>query len=183
MAQYEKQMIKYHCDKDTNEEIIENPTLAPGQKTIVMVVHDECCFSAHDGRKYLWIEGDKGHNRKKGQGKSIMVSEFLCECHGHMKITPDQATQFNYTGADLVARVIIHPGANDDGYWKNEDVAKQLRDTNIPIFNIIHPPETFQGLFCFDHSSNHKSYAPDALITTHLNVSDGGVRLETGDIF
>ncbi len=75
-----------------------------------------------------------------------------------------------------IARVIIHPGANDDGYWKNEHVVAQLRDTVIPIFNILHPPDMYQGVFCFDNSRNHGYYAPDALIASNLNVSDGGSR-------
>lgn len=73
-------------------------------------------------------------------------------------------------------RVTIHPGANDDGYWTSANVAEQLRNTIIPIFNILHPNDEFQGLFCFDNSSNHQCFAPDALVTMNLNVSDGGTK-------
>lgn len=178
MLEYEARMIKYAHDETTEHETEIPPTLRPGEKTLVMVVHDECCFNCNDGKKRMWIEEGKGHLRKKGKGKSIMVSEFLCECHGHMRITADQARANNLDPMKLIARTIIHPGAKDDGYWTNEDVAKQLLEITIPIFNILHPPEQFQALFCFDNSSNHGSYSPDALTTTILNVSDGGSKIK-----
>jgi hypothetical protein len=110
-----------------------------------------------------------------------MVSEFLCECHGHLKLTHEQALQHNIgvnngivDESKIIARVIIHPGANDDGYWTNEHVAQQLRDTVIPIFNVLHPECI--GLFAFDNSSNHGCYAPDALLTRNLNIKDGGAK-------
>lgn len=138
MLEYENRMVKYIVCNVTGEETTQNPTLEPNKKISVMVVHDECCFSSHDGRKYLWVEGDKGHIRKKGQGKSIMVSEFLYECHGHMRISLEQATENGIdpgeNNCNLIARFVIHPGQNDDGYWKNEDVARQLRDSVILIF-------------------------------------------------
>ncbi len=63
-----------------------------------------------------------------------MVSEFLCECHGHIRITQDEATQNNLNST--IARVIIHPGANDDGYWKNEHVAAQFLTSSIHLTGI-----------------------------------------------
>ena len=115
---------------------VEEPTLVDGQTEIVMVVHDECCFSAHDGKDKVWAL--RGHEpiKKKGEGKSIMISEFLCECHGHLRITEDQAREKNvFIKLDgtvdkdkLVARQTLHIGANDEGYWTNAHLAAQLKD-------------------------------------------------------
>ena len=32
----------------------------------------------------IWMDEDRNVLRPKGSGRSIMVSEFLCECHGLM---------------------------------------------------------------------------------------------------
>jgi hypothetical protein len=53
-------------------------------------------------------------------------------------------------------------------------VAQQLKYQAIPIFNILHPDST--AIFYFDNSSNHQTFAPDALLIRNLNVSDGGAR-------
>jgi hypothetical protein len=63
-------------------------------------------------------EADREPIPKKGNGKTIMVSEFLCECHGHMRITFQQAIDHNFAVREngqvddtkLTARVIITPG-------------------------------------------------------------------------
>ena len=53
-------------------------------------------------------------------------------------------------------------------------MAQQLKYQAIPIFNILHPDST--AIFYFDNSSNHQTFAPDALLIRNLNVSDGGAR-------
>jgi hypothetical protein len=119
-----------------------------------------------------------------------MVSDFKCECHGHLRITEEIAREHNYgllpvdpahpeavpeVNKDMLhVLVIITPGKNDDGYWKNEHLKKQLEEKAIPLFNILHP--NCQALFAFDNSSNHGRYAPDALRVKNLNVSDGGAK-------
>ena len=35
------------------------PDLADGDKPLIMVVHDESCFSAHDGKSQMWTENGK----------------------------------------------------------------------------------------------------------------------------
>ncbi|OAD65386.1 hypothetical protein PHYBLDRAFT_153472 [Phycomyces blakesleeanus NRRL 1555(-)] len=46
------------------------------QKKLVIVTHDESTFYAHDGKVDMWLEEGESHIRKKGQGRSLMVSEF-----------------------------------------------------------------------------------------------------------
>ena len=89
-----------------------------------------------------------------------MVSEFLCECHGRLQID------------GMEARDIIKVGANYDGYWKNEDLAKSLKEKAIHIFEKVHP--NCKAIFCFDNSQNHHAVAPDGLCANKLNLGDGG---------
>ena len=57
-------------------------TQPDSERKIVLVTHDESCFSSNDGRKTIWLDQDHNILRPKGEGRSIMVSAFLCECHG-----------------------------------------------------------------------------------------------------
>lgn len=138
---------------DSNAEMIWN--VQENQSKHVLVVHDESVFYANDGRRMIWKEAFESILRKKSLGSSIMVSEFLCECHGPMKNV----------------RKIIKPGKNRDGYWTGADVVQQARDA-VKEFERLHPGCV--AVFSFDQSQNHCSYADDALLVSRLNLSDGG---------
>jgi hypothetical protein len=112
--------------------------------------------------------------------RSVMVSQFLCQCRGAMEITlSDQLLcQFpSLSGVpdDKVESLkVIKPGKNADGYWTNKDLVLQVKWTQI-FFEILHPGSV--ALFAFDNSQNHKVMAPDALLASRLNLSDGGVNV------
>src|SRR5689334_10497344 len=167
MESYEKRMFKYVGD-DCETTI--RPELDDGARPLVLVVQDESCFAANDGRKSVWMEDGKPKLRPKGQGRVIMVSEFLCECHGRLKLSDEDHILYPLLPAE--ATVIIKPGAGSK-YWDNEDLVNQLKTKVIPIFKILHPDS--DGLFVFDNSMNHHAKAPDALVARNLNLSDGGV--------
>ncbi|CAJ0751954.1 753_t:CDS:2, partial [Entrophospora sp. SA101] len=59
------------------------------------------------------------------------------------------------------ACVIIHPGANNEGYWNCDKMAKQLKEKAIPIFEAI---------------TNHGAYASDALLVNKMNLNPGGIQ-------
>ena len=153
------------------------PALAHGERKLVLVTHDETTFDSNEGKKKVWIENGKQHLRPKGAGKSIMVSQFMCLCHGHMEIEVTEDLLARYPSLDapvgfVVATLrIIKPGKNSDGWWTNQDLVEQLKRT-IVLFEILHPDCV--ALFAFDNSSNHHKYAPDALRVRNLNKSDGG---------
>ena len=77
----EKFMEKYGGD-DMN--IVEPPELSQGEKRHVLVVHDESLFYSNDGVSSMWVHPKHPPLRKKGKGRCIMLSEFLCECHGRL---------------------------------------------------------------------------------------------------
>jgi hypothetical protein len=155
MLEYRKRMTIFSSSSD----LTIAPRLTDNEKEIVWVVQDECVFASNDARKCVWMEDGKPPIRPKGDGKVIMVSEFLCPCHGRMKWEGKETTE------------IITPGANNDGYWDNKDVVKQLTEKVIPIFNKLHPNK--MALFAFDNSTNHQAKAEDALIINRLKLSDG----------
>jgi len=102
MLEYEKKMSQF-VDGEERE-----PNLEEGEKKIVQVTHDESCFYSNDGKKELWLEEGEVILRKKGEGRSYMVSGFLCPCHGGMS--------YKY----------IAPGKNRDGYWTSKEMIEHV---------------------------------------------------------
>jgi hypothetical protein len=153
-----------------------NPTLENGQKLHIVVTHDESTFYANDGRQKMWLPEYEQPLIPKGLGGSIMVSDYLCETIGRLKLD-DARMQIN---SDLPpdqqipkeACVIIHPGANNEGYWDCDKMSKQLKEKAIPIFEAMHPGCV--AVFAFDNSTNHRAYASDALLVSRMNLNPGG---------
>lgn len=137
------------------------PQLNDGNIQHVFVTHDESTFYANDYQKYAWVENDESYCLPKSQGRSLMVSEFQCPCHGTMR---------GYVnGKYLTSRVIFYAGAQYQGYWKCEHMLAQLKDQVIPLFKILHPGMI--GVFLFDQSNNHKAFSEDALIANNMNMN------------
>ena len=132
--QYEKRMFQY--EGDFMEKVI-LPSMGRAELPVVLVTHAESCFSSHDGRDFVSLDENNNPTRAKGNGRSIMVSPFLCECHGILKLNKEQKKQSSQVPAD--STVIIKPGSNAEGYWKNANLVKQLVDKAFPIFKILHP--------------------------------------------
>ena len=167
MQGYEKRMPQYVGDE--METVIE-PELSGDEKRLILVTHDESCFSSNDGRKTIWMDKDRNVLRPKGDGRSIMVSAFLCECHGLLQLTPELAQK--HPDIPKESYVVIKPGKNGDGYWKNSDLVLQLEQRVIPIFKILHPGD--DALFMFDNSQNHHALPPDALNAKVLPLKNNG---------
>ena len=162
MVALRRRMETYDIDDVT---IVVPPVDAPTAeyKRLVMVTHDECTFYANDGKNVLWLRDDETVLRNKNPGRSIMVSEFQCPCHGTMRGIVKDAN-----GNDVAAtsRQLFFAGGKQDGWWTSDNLVAQLKDQAIPLFEQMHPG--CQGVFLFDQSSNHKAWARDALVATRL---------------
>jgi hypothetical protein len=102
--------------KPSNDDImiLEEPVLDVNEKRHILITHDESVFYANDGKKTFW--GPAGHQplRKKGTGLSLHVSDFLTEVDGRLKFEEEEAC------------VMMKPGINRDGWWKTDDLIKQV---------------------------------------------------------
>ena len=135
-------------------------TLGPGVKPILWAVHDECICDSCGGRKSPWVE--EGHPpMQPKRGESAMIIAFL--------------TPYGVTPADYV---VMEPGKNKDGYWCNRVLIEQL-ETWLPTLEGRFP--CFQIVIQFGNSGNHGFFAPDALIASRLNLSDGYPDLTESD--
>ena len=83
MSELEKLMPVFDGD---NMEIETWPELPSGGKPHILVTHDECVFSSYDGMPMCWMPKCEQPLRKKGQGRSLHVSEFLTDVCGRLKL-------------------------------------------------------------------------------------------------
>jgi hypothetical protein len=154
--------------------------LDPGGKKLVLITHDETCFDSNDSKRSIWLEGENHALRPKGSGRSLMVSQFLCQCHGQMEVIVTEAMSAECTelkgleGMKYESLRTIKPGKNADGYWTNKDLVEQTKAVQI-LFKILHPDCI--AVAAFDNSQNHNAMAPDALVASRLNLSDGGAHV------
>jgi hypothetical protein len=56
---------------------------------------------------------------------------------------------------------------------------KHTKEIVIPIFKYAFP--NFEALFAFDNSSNHSSFAHDALLASTINLLPGGKQSKMRD--
>ena len=131
---------------------------------VVWITHDESVFYANDDGGKGWCNSMNPDLHKKGKGRSIMVSDFLCPCHGRL---------YNMEGEHKVfVTRVLHIGKNNEGDWTNEDVIKQVTEVVLSAFSTMHLGAL--GLFTFDQSTNHAAFSKDALRATSMNMKPGG---------
>ncbi|PKY59599.1 hypothetical protein RhiirA4_430523 [Rhizophagus irregularis] len=155
-----------------------DPTLDENEKLHILVTHDETTFQSNDGLKSGWMPNGEQPLRKKGQGRSIHISDFLTDTIGRLKLNNDQIKE---VGNSMYheARVIINPGKNFDGWWNIDKLLEQIVNRAIPIFEKTHPGAI--AVFAFDNSSSHGKYADNALNANHMNLNPGGKQAKLRD--
>jgi hypothetical protein len=166
MVEYERRVG--HWDGAMEDEDYVAPQLTPGERRLIVVTHDESIFYSNEAVSVIWEEDGHNHLRPKSRGRSQHVSGFCCPCHGFIE---DDGPEDDPATTECCSFHIITPGKNDDGYWTNDDLVKQL-DKVIPLFERWHPD--CQLLFLFDNSGNHHKRAPDGLCAQTMNLKDGG---------
>ncbi|KAF0741541.1 hypothetical protein Ae201684P_017549 [Aphanomyces euteiches] len=131
---------------------------------VVWVTHDESVFYANDDSGKLWTHEVHFDLPKKSRGRSVMVSDFLCPCHGRLYIIVNGKKEY--------ACSVIHVGKDQDGYWTNDHLIALLRSKALAAFEFLHPNAT--ALFTFGQSTNHGAFASDALRANCMNLGSGG---------
>ena len=78
------------------------PALAGHESKIVPVFHNEGTFNSNVDQRYCRFDKDEQILKLKIHGRELMISKFVCPCHGRM-VDPD-------TGEP--SRVILKYGKN-----------------------------------------------------------------------
>ena len=126
-------------------------------------------FYQNDERKSAWAhKSDKAVPRPKGDGQSIMVSDFLTSDWGRLR-DDNECVSFFIISLYLIltwchdreARIIFKARKNRNGWFGSEHLIVQV-DKAIDIFEGLTKGNA-QGLFLFDNAPSHQKCAPDAI--------------------
>ena len=142
-------MAKYgETTRKWNEggEVITEPNT--GRHTIVWF-HDKLIFYAHDRRKVCWVhDSETAKPYAKGEGPSVMVADFVSADYGWLK------------GGNHVARVLLRPGSNHNGYFTNNDVIRQASNA-MRILTENYPDD--DHVLVFNNAHTHSKCTDNAL--------------------
>jgi hypothetical protein len=125
-----------------------------GRQTVIWW-HDESIFYANDSRKVYWVHAaETAKPRRKGEGVSIMVADFVSADYGWLQ-GPDGES----------VRVVLRPGKGQEGYFTNKHFLQQVRSV-MDILEKHHPDE--DHVFVFDNATTHLKLAEDAISARHM---------------
>ena len=110
MFEHEKYMSKY--EGEMMDRIY--PNLPEEEKERILVTHDECIFYSNDGKRGVWAKNGELPLRKKGNGRSIMVSEFLTEIDRCLYL--QQTNILQNSNISKEAWCYLKPDKNQEGY-------------------------------------------------------------------
>ncbi|KAI0265291.1 hypothetical protein BC834DRAFT_808271, partial [Gloeopeniophorella convolvens] len=150
---YEARFHKW--DNDGNELRPRGFPVPGGHFRLILVTHDESTFFQNDQRKTAWgHKDDKPTPKAKGEGQTIMVSDFLTSEWGCLRDGDDDA------------QVIFKAGKTREGWFGTRELLAQV-DRAIDVFE-QKMNGTAQGLFMFDNAPSHRKRAPDAISAVHM---------------
>ncbi|PVF90974.1 hypothetical protein CPB86DRAFT_878752 [Serendipita vermifera] len=155
MEQYSQRMATFSVVD--GEVVLDMPTLKENEKLLILVTHDESTFYENDRKRQRWIAKDeKPVPQPKGEGSSIMVSDFISPNFGRLR------------DAHGEARLLFRAGRKREGYFNNDKLLEQIEQA-ITIFGRLFPDA--QALFLFDNATTHQKRANDALSALHMPKS------------
>jgi transposase len=123
--------------------------------------------------------------KPKSHGAGIMVSDFIDENNGYLKLTNDEYQRAKQQHPNLrqQAREFLEYGKEHDGYWTSERFLSQLHVAST-IAEIKYPKESgYRIYFIFDHSSCRGTFAQDALDASKMNLNPGGKQPRMQDTY
>lgn len=146
------------------------------RRPIIVITHNECTFSANDGKRQAWAQPGNSFLRPKGRGQGIMVSEFLLP-FGRLNLSSLSQEKRDEivlkTGLTLTEAVeIFEYGKNHKGYWDGAKLHQQVITKALPVAEVLY--SGYSLLFLFDNATSHSVYAKNALRTQEMNKGPGG---------
>jgi transposase len=165
--------------KTTIEELVAR---LPAPKTIeweylVKINHDESIARCKDDGAMDWGEQGTIHKlRPKTLGRGLMLSDYMSPHDGMLQMSDKSWEEYKqenpeWKESDRYATQAFEYGKNSEGYWTAVELIEQT-DRALDIFERNHPKG--RAVMGFDSSTNHRAYAPNALVAAHMNVGPGG---------
>jgi hypothetical protein len=121
--------------------------------------------------------GRKTSNFSKDEGEWIMVSDFVEEHGGYLRLTDEELEQAkeDYPSSVPVAQRLLEYGADKEGYWTGERFMEQMKNA-VDIADIKYRGDRYTVAWLFDQSSCHRKFDERALQAKNILVKDGGPR-------
>ena len=115
-------------------------------------MQDESVFHTNKYRQCAWLMHSQQPIQKKGGGRAIHVSDFICETIRQIKLCEEQIQDQLMLPPELhlpafEAWKIIYPGKAFDPWWDLKQLIKQVRIA-IMVFEYTHPGCV--SIFVFD---------------------------------
>ena len=144
---------------------------AIGRFWLILVTHDESIFYQNDQRQIQWACPGSGAPKPKGEGASLMVSDFLTADWGCLRddnrcVVASFPSPQSRSRSLSEARVIFRPGKNRDGWFTASHLLAQV-DHAIDIFDGLTKGYA-QALFLFDNAPSHQKRADDAISARNM---------------
>ena len=169
-------LVEFEEDSSMKSKIYPEDCAVRGsnRQPIIFITHDESTFNANDGRWQVWQEKNHSILRPKGRGKGIMVSDFLLPWSQLNLLSLSDTDQNELVSSEIPLEAVeyFEYGKNNDGYWKGENLLKQVVEKALPIAEALYPG--YQLLFLFDNATSHSVFASDALQVDEMNKGSGG---------
>ena len=161
---------------------VSEPFIGPQRRHMVLLFHDESTYHSNEDQGWMWAEKGNQPIRPKGQGRGIMVSDFVDEFNGLLSLTREEFERGKLEYPDLKqkARELLKYGAEGEGYWNSEKFIAQVENV-IKIVKVKYPRELYDVIWFFDHSSGHTAFADNSLNVNKMNVRPGGAQPKMRD--
>ena len=114
---------------DSLPSYLECPSDEEVAKTVV-IFHDESTFQANDDQTTFWGAKDIIFLRPKSKGAGIMVSDFIDEHNGYLRLCDEEYERSKtcHPGIKIYTRKYLEYGENKEGYWTSEKFMAQIED-------------------------------------------------------
>ena len=122
----------------------------------------------------MWATEDTPVIQPKTKGSGIMVSDFIEQHNGYLRLTDAEFAVAKTADPDIVQTAREY-GTERERYWTSEKFMENVKNA-VKIAKHKYPTSSYTVCWIFDQSSCHKAYAEDALNVKRMNVHPGGAQ-------
>ena len=146
------------------------------RQSVIVITHDEYTFSANDGKTHGWQRKRDTFLCPKRKRRGIIVSDFLLSFSRFnlFRLSEKEQDQFveHYGLLSKEAVEILEYEKNNEGYWDEVKLVKQVKKKALSIAEALYPG--YSLLFLFDNATSHLVYLTDILRVKNMNKGSGG---------
>ena len=105
----------------------------------------------------MWALEEQSCIRPKNRGSELMISDFIDEYNGCLRLTDNEYARFRIGHVDYEqhARVVLRYGANRDGYWTSEKLIPHF-DHALKLGSFKYPSSEYDVLWVSGGGCTHQ---------------------------